>query len=874
MNKILIAILCFGLQTVASAQKAVGPFFEPGFPFYQTQVDITNMPDSPADNFVVRGIVIPVGSDYALAFDQDMLRVAGLWRISPGNPLVTLVNMAQTSYSVPNRKCGPSHSKPTGDVLFASGLKPGVATDLRQLAKDPRLPNANKDFGRGPLPSENGRFEGIELIGEKAVLTYRIGQTWIREWHDVQTTPDQTVIFRHLEIAPHTSPLHFSCGAFDWTLNHRQVAKRKTPNGAFLSIRTNSDSFVLGANGGVLIATLAPQAELQRVSIAMEISGRSGTDIPTAATPPLVDKSVSRRWPVIVTTAVALNQVKANGLALDRIVLPETNPWGRRVRCADVGFLSADRAALVTYDGDVWFIDGLDNPSLSTVRWSRFASGLHEPLAIAIADGVVQVATKNGLVRLYDGDGDGEADWYENFSDSMRQSQSTRSFPLDMDIGPDGSTYVSAGGIALGGGGTPFAGGVARISPDGRTVELISEGGREPYVTVHPTTGLITGTDQQGNYIPSSVCYLIRPGSHFGFGLENPPRLTPPLAWIPHTEDNSSASHVWLTGGKFGRFNEKLLHLSYGSGGLFLICPDLAAPIPQAAVIPLGFDTRVPLLQGRMHPSGGSVFLTGFKIYDSRALNQWGLARVRPSGAPITSAVNARSCTDGVILEFAAPLAPESVKPEQIIAHAWSYKRSSSYGSGRYRRDGSAGMDPVGVSQTVLSEDRRSVFVHLPDVSATMQLEVRHSFKFEDGLSSEGATYFTIHQLQKLDLQSAGFSNVDLGKISIVATHRIEGPASAELGEKLSVAMGCIACHSIDGSREGRTGPTWKGLFGSDRALTDGSIESANEFYLRDSILNPQKKVVKGYEPAMASYKGVLTDEQIDSLILYIRTLK
>ena len=874
MNKILIALLCFGLCVAASAQKPLGPFFEPGFPFYQTQVDLTNIADSPADNFAVRGIVLPLGPEHVIAFDQDLLRVAGIWRISPGESLVTLVNMAQTSYSVPNRKCGPNHSKPTGDVLFASELKPGVATDVRQLATDPRRPNVNKDLGRGPLPFQDGRFEGIEIIGEKAVLTYRAGQTLIREWHEIKATPEQTVIFRHLEIAPHTEPVHFSCGAFDWKLDHRQRAARKAQNGELLSIRTNSDSLILGTDSGALVASFAPQTELCRVSLALEISVRQKKDVPLAATPPLGDKRASRRWPVILNTEVALNQVKANGLVLDRVVLPETNPWGRRVRSADIGFLSADRAVLVTYDGDVWFIDGLGDPSRATVRWSRFASGLHESLAIAIANGVVQVATKNGLVRLYDRDGDGEADWYENFSDAMCQSQSTRSFPLDMDIGPDGATYVSAGGIALGGGGTPFGGGVARVSSDGRTAELVSQGGREPYVTVHPTTGFITGTDQQGNYIPSSVCYSIRPGDHFGFGVEQPPKLTPPLAWIPHTEDNSSASHVWLTGGQFGKFNEKLLHLSYGNGGLFLICPDIAAPIPQAAVIPLGFDTRVPLLQGRMHPNGGSVFLTGFKIYDSRAFNQWGLARVRPSGAPITSAVNARSCAEGVILEFATPLEPESVKPEQIIAQAWNYKRSGTYGSGRYRKDGSAGMDPVGVSQTVLSEDRRSVFVHLPDTSATMQLEVRHSFKFENGQTSEGATYFTIHQLHKIDLPSAGFTNVDLSKTSVVATHRIEGPASAELGEKLSVAMGCIACHSVDGSREGRTGPTWKGLFGSDRALTDGSIESANEFYLRDSILNPQKKVVKGYEPAMASYKGVLTSEQIESLILYIRALK
>jgi cytochrome c2 len=275
-----------------------------------------------------------------------------------------------------------------------------------------------------------------------------------------------------------------------------------------------------------------------------------------------------------------------------------------------------------------------------------------------------------------------------------------------------------------------------------------------------------------------------------------------------------------------------------------------------------------------MQPGGSSVYLTGFKIYDSRAANQWALARMRRHNTPITTPLNARSCADGVILEFETALDPGSVRVEKIIAQAWNYKRSSAYGSGRYRRDGEAGMDPLGVSQAVLSEDRKSVFIHVPELAAVMQLEIRHSFKLADGALAEGATYFTIHQPRKLDLRSAGFTNVDLSKTSFVVTHRTEGPASPELGQTLSVSMGCIACHSIDGSQAGRTGPTWKGLFGKDRQFTDGSIESANEFYLRDSMINPQSKVVKGFDPSMASYKGVLTKDQIESLVLYIKTLR
>lgn len=867
-------LLC--ITPCARGEDVPGPFFEPGFPFYQTQVDLTETGGLHEENFAVRGLVIPLGSEHVLAFDQDLLRIAGVWKVPQGQPFVTLANMAQTSYAQPHRKCGAEHAKPTGTVFFATELKPGTAVAEEALRKDPRTPNRKSDFGRGPLPVGHGRFEGVEVCGPSAVLRYRVGGTEVREWHQLRTIAGQTVILRHFATGRQAEPLHFALGPAVWVLHLPRMAAFKMADGKMLAVATNSDDFTLTEKDGELVARLAPSEVGQRVTLALAIQANDEDQLPVqiGPTPPLPVLEKTRRWPASITTQVQVDSVRANGLALDRIALPEENPWKRRVRSADIAFLSPDRAAVVTYDGDVWLADGLKGDALRQVVWHRFASGLHESLALATVHGVIQVATKNGLVRLHDRDGNGEADWYENFSDAMRQSQSTRTFPLDMDIGPDGSTFVSAGGIALGGAGTPFAGGIARISPDGNTAELISIGAREPYVTVHPRTGMLTGTDQQGNFVPSTACYLIRPGADFGFGREKPPILTPPLAWIPHTEDNSSASQLWLTGAKMGPFSEQLLHLSYGSGGLFLIRPDLEAPMPQGAVIPLGMDTRMPLLQGRMHPDGASVFLAGFQIYDSRTPDLWALARLRPSGEAVTSPVGAQSCVDGVILRFASPLKTDSVHAEQIIAQCWNYLRSKEYGSGRYQRDGTPGMDAIGVSQAVLSADRRAVFIHLPGLGPVMQLEVRHAFELENGAVAEGATYFTIHEPHRLDLADAGFPGVDLTKTTIVSQQKIEGPASVQMGRTLSVSMGCVACHSTDGTTEGKTGPTWKGLFGRDREFTDGSVESANEFYLRDSMLNPPRKIVKGYAPGMASYKGVLTEAQIDSLILYIRTLK
>lgn len=92
----------------------------------------------------------------------------------------------------------------------------------------------------------------------------------------------------------------------------------------------------------------------------------------------------------------------------------------------------------------------------------------------------------------------------------------------------------------------------------------------------------------------------------------------------------------------------------------------------------------------------------------------------------------------------------------------------------------------------------------------------------------------------------------------------------AELGKKKYPL--CEACHSIDGSA--RTGPSFKGLFGREETLIDGSKVMVDENYLRESILDPTAKIVQGYQPVMPTFKGQLSDKQIDGLIEYIKSLK
>jgi len=99
-----------------------------------------------------------------------------------------------------------------------------------------------------------------------------------------------------------------------------------------------------------------------------------------------------------------------------------------------------------------------------------------------------------------------------------------------------------------------------------------------------------------------------------------------------------------------------------------------------------------------------------------------------------------------------------------------------------------------------------------------------------------------------------------------------EGMTLAEMGAKLYTARACVTCHKIDGSAS--TGPTFKNLFGHQVPLENGTQVTADENYLRESMLNPMAKIVAGFQPVMPTYQGILKDREIDALIAYIKSLQ
>jgi mono/diheme cytochrome c family protein len=158
-----------------------------------------------------------------------------------------------------------------------------------------------------------------------------------------------------------------------------------------------------------------------------------------------------------------------------------------------------------------------------------------------------------------------------------------------------------------------------------------------------------------------------------------------------------------------------------------------------------------------------------------------------------------------------------------------------------------------------------------------MQMRVGWSLTSREGAQFESNAYFTPYEFAKFNPASEGFDGISVDMTPKAVVPKVSGPPSADEGKRLYEFLGCAACHSTDGSLIGHVGPSWKGLYGNKREFADGTHCVADEAYIRESILDPSAKVVKGFEKSesgMPNYGGVVTDNQIQSLILFIKSLK
>ena len=189
--------------TVARNDTPFADFVEPGFPFIVSTVDAGKLGGGyPERNLAVRCVILMLGNDSYACFDTDLLRISAAWR----GAFVSMTTMAQVSYQEPGNK-NNAIPRILGKPVMATGVYPGW-TSTDPDFRDPRPAGPDPlAVGRGPLPAEQARWNGINVVGREAVLSYTVAGSDIHEQVGSTASGGQVGITRTFQIASTTRAL-------------------------------------------------------------------------------------------------------------------------------------------------------------------------------------------------------------------------------------------------------------------------------------------------------------------------------------------------------------------------------------------------------------------------------------------------------------------------------------------------------------------------------------------------------------------------------------------------------------------------------------------------------------------------------------------
>ncbi len=475
---------------------------------------------------------------------------------------------------------------------------------------------------------------------------------------------------------------------------------------------------------------------------------------------PATDDSLARltrggpaQWPQVLTTRGTLGQ--GQPYAIDTIGPPFENPWKVPLFFGDHDFLPDGSAMLCTMQGDVWHVEGLDS-SLSAVRWRRFASGLHQALGLVVADGAVHVLGRDQITRLRDLNGDGEADAYECVSNAYETSPAGHDFICGLQNDAAGNFYTVSGKQGL-----------LKIAPDGRSVDVLATGFRNPDGLGLCSGGVLTVPNSEGDWVPASMICEVKPGGHYGYGGPLHGRAPDlPLVYLPRGLDNSSSAQVEVTSDRWGPLKGQLIHFSFGAGTHFLVLRDQVDGQPQGAVVPLPGDFDSGVHRGRFNPADGQLYVTGMAGWGTYTSQDGCFQRVRYTGSPAQLPLAWHAVENGVLVTFSQPLdRAVAEQPRNHFVQAWNYHYSSGYGSPELspRHPGLPGHDPLTVASAHLLGDGKTLFLEIPELQPVSQLHLH--LRVDSGDPHD--LYATVHRLAPAFTGYPGYRPT----VKIIAAH-------------------------------------------------------------------------------------------------------
>lgn len=626
------------------------------------------------------------------------------------------------------------------DVRFGLLNKPVMGAKASVAARETWLTGL---YGEATKP----RWCGLHVDGEPVTLEYEVSGVSIRERPWLERTRQGLVFTRSFTIGPHADSLHLSM-RFDWALGGGYGA-----NSTLAQLETDTRRLTVACS---LPGALEVSLGTVRVNLAASDSPRTvELALATAKVYPRIgtrpEKTTARRAPTLVTRGEL--GTGPGPYVVDTLETPDDNPYGALFYLTGIGFLPDGDAVVCTAHGDVWTVSGIDD-DLDELTWTRYASGLYQPLGLQVVDGEVIVLGRDRLTRLRDEDGDRVADVYESYNDDLDISGADHAYAMDLERGPDGALYFQKSG----GTDTAHGGATIRVAPDGSRLDVVAHGFRHANGIGVSPDGVVTNGDNEGNWIPATRLNWIPPGRDVYGGFQpanrgdgDPNAYSPPLCWLPRYADSSAGGQRWVAGDRWGLPEGTMLHTSFGHCRLFVV-PNEAVTVDgetwrQGGAVAFPFTFEAGVCRGRFRPQDGQLYLVGLDGWQTGAVRDGCLQRVRYVGGPVPLPTSVEVREDGLLIGFACDLDPASVRPDAFAVERWNYRYAASYGSEEYSvaEPERVGHDPVTVTGARLLADGRTVFLGLATVEPVMQQEVVWRLHDSQGERVEGTLHHTIH---------------------------------------------------------------------------------------------------------------------------------
>ncbi len=712
-----------------------------------------------------KGIAIKVGDndEGTVCFDTDLMRMSTAWTGG-------FVKLDARRYGL------IAAPKPDGEIQFTGPKGPGWAKDGK--FNDPR---ANR---YGPLPKDWAHFKGMYVHGRRVVLKYTVGGVEVLESPWLTKVDGKAVFIRSFEVAPASQQLHVkllevtggkSLGSVRElsSKGHRQQVIDLSRDNSITRMMFKGEGCYMAGEKGVRSigggrneawegaqCVVPPHDGNIRFSVLIwsEQSGSKIEEFPGAAIALMENTDMGlhkylapgpTHWQPLTTRGFFATG--KGPLLIDTLTVPYDNPWKALFFTSGLDFFANGDIAICTAHGDVWRVSGVDE-RLEKLTWRRFATGLFQPLGLKIVDDKVHVLGRDQITRLHDNNGDGEADFYENFNNDVEAAGGGHSYATSLETDPQGNFWFMKCAEDTKHGGT-----IMKVSKDGSKLEVVATGFRNPNGMGMSPDGLVTAADQQGNWVPETRIDVIKPGGFYGFMPMHKRDIAPtdfdrPLLFVPRVLDNSAGGQAWIPKGEWGPLGGQMIHLSFGRCTMMTVIRDMENDGAQGGVTALPGKFLSGVMRARFNPQDKALYVTGLKGWQTAAIRDGCLQRVRYTGEAVRIPTDFSIHENGIRLSFSTPLDAELAKDtESYGIEQWNFRWSEKYGSPDFKpsQPGVEGRDTVKVTSARLLPDGKSIFIETEPLSPVMQFAVHYNLEDKDGESVRGTFYTTINKVGK-----------------------------------------------------------------------------------------------------------------------------